>query len=208
MKNVRRGLCVPMVAALAVIVGLVVGSMLAQTAMADEFVWPRTWRGDRCFRRSAARGGVEALKRWNGHYPSAHIDADGNFEFANLKPGTYRLTVTKPSFKTFDVSAIQVAQNQIFVQNVGMELGTLNETIEVAANQAQVETIQYAADQHDQQQTITDLPRNGRNWIFSSTDATRSSNPRHTIHSNFSTNGSQGQQNSYLSTAMTSMIYH
>jgi len=198
MKNVRRGLCVPMVAALAVIVGLVVGSMLAQTAMADE-LYGRV-RGVVTDASGAVLPGA-VLKLSNVGMGTTQVltsNADGNFEFANLKPGTYRLTVTKPSFKTFDVSAIQVAQNQIFVQNVGMELGTLNETIEVAANQAQVEQSSMQLTNTISSKTITDLPLNGRNWIFLQQTLPGVVIPDTRFNSNFSTNGSQGQQNSYL----------
>ena len=187
-----------MVAVLAVIVGLVVGSMLAQTAMADE-LYGRV-RGVVTDASGAVLPGA-VLKLSNVGMGTTQVltsNADGNFEFANLKPGTYRLTVTKPSFKTFDVSAIQVAQNQIFVQNVGMELGTLNETIEVAANQAQVEQSSMQLTNTISSKTITDLPLNGRNWIFLQQTLPGVVIPDTRFNSNFSTNGSQGQQNSYL----------
>src|SRR6266403_3592863 len=198
MKNVRRGLFVPMVAALTVIVGLVVGSMLAQTAMADE-LYGRV-RGVVTDASGAVLPGA-VLKLSNVGMGTTQVltsNADGNFEFVNLKPGTYRLTVTKPSFKTFDVSSIQVTQNQIFVQNVGMELGTLTESIEVAANQAQVEQSSMQLTNTISSKVITDLPLNGRNWIFLQQTLPGVVIPDTRFNSNFSTNGSQGQQNSYL----------
>src|SRR5712672_4620548 len=198
MTNVRRGVFAPMVAALAVVVGLMVGSMLVQTANADE-LYGRI-RGVVTDSSGAVLPGA-VLKLLNVGMGTTQVltsNVDGNFEFVNLKPGTYRLTVTKPSFKTFDVSAIQVAQNQIFVQNVGMELGTLNESIEVAANQAQVEQSSMQLTNTISSKTITDLPLNGRNWIFLQQTLPGVVIPDTRFNSNFSTNGSQGQQNSYL----------
>jgi len=198
MRNIRRGLFVPIVAALVVIVGLMVGSMLSQTAIADE-LYGRI-RGTVTDASGAVLPGA-VLKLLNTGMGTTQVltsNADGNFEFANLKPGIYRLTVTKPSFKTFDVSSIRVEQNQIFVQNVGMELGTLTESIEVAANQAQVEQSSMQLTNTISSKTITDLPLNGRNWIFLQQTLPGVVIPDTRFNSNFSTNGSQGQQNSYL----------
>ena len=124
--------------------------------------------------------------------------SDGSFTFINLKPGVYRLTVTKTGFKTFEVSPIQVAQNQIYVQDVSMELGTISQTVEVTANQAQVEQSSMQLTNTISGKIITDLPLNGRNWIFLQQTLPGVVVPDTRFNSNFSTNGSQGQQNSYL----------
>lgn len=65
--------------------------------------------------------------------------SDGSYIFLNLKPGKYNLSAQKSGFRTFDVRGIQVEPNEIHVQNISMELGTVSQVVEVAANQVQVE---------------------------------------------------------------------
>src|SRR5262249_14346267 len=125
-------------------------------------------------------------------------DNEGSFVFANLKLGSYKLVATKSGFKTFQVSDIKVNQNQIFVQNVLMELGTISETVQVEANPAQGEQSSMQLTATITSKTITDQPLNGRNWIFLQQSLPGVVLPDTRFNSNFSTNGSQGQQNSFL----------
>jgi len=124
-------------------------------------------------------------------------DSDGDFEFVKLRPGIYNLAATKSGFKTFRVDKIEVGVNRTYVQNIAFEVGSLTETVEVVANPAQVEqtSIQLGA-------TITagdlgTMPILNRNWIsLQQTLPGVYSSDR--FSNNFSTNGSQSQQNSYL----------
>src|SRR3977135_337336 len=108
MNNVRRGLCVPMVAVLAVIVALIIGSMFNQAAKADE-LYGRV-RGVITDPSGAALPGVQLKLTNTGTNISSELisDSDGAFQFINLKPGSYSLSATKPNFKTFQVSSIRV----------------------------------------------------------------------------------------------------
>ena len=122
-----------------VLLGLVFSSALVQRTQADE-LYGRV-RGIVTDSTGATLEGVN-LKLHNvgtGATENALSDSSGSFNFINLKPGQYSLTATKDGFKTFDVSSIKVEPNEIYVQSVAMELGGISETIEVAANQAQVE---------------------------------------------------------------------
>ncbi|HKW62462.1 MAG TPA: carboxypeptidase regulatory-like domain-containing protein [Candidatus Acidoferrum sp.] len=125
-------------------------------------------------------------------------EADGGFVFINLQPGSYSLTATKASFKTFQVKGIKVEPNQIYVQGVVMELGAISETVEVSANPAQVEQTSMQLTATINSKTITDLPLNGRNWITLQQTLPGVVNSESRFTTSFSTNGSQGQQNSYL----------
>ncbi|PYU79869.1 MAG: TonB-dependent receptor [Acidobacteria bacterium] len=181
-----------------VILALGLSSALVQPASADE-LYGRI-RGIALDPTGAALPGVQ-LKLTNvgtGTTEESVSGSDGSFAFSNLKPGEYKLAATKASFKTFQVSSIRVAPNEIYVQNVSMELGTINETIEVAANQAQVEQTSIQLTASVTSKTITDLPLNGRNWIALQQTLPGVVIPDTRFNSNYSTNGSQGQQNSYL----------
>lgn len=181
-----------------VMIGLVFSSSLLQRAQADE-LYGRV-RGIVTDSTGAALEGVN-LKLHNvgtGATENALSDSSGSFNFINLKPGQYGLTATKDSFKTFDVSSIKVEPNDIYVQNVAMELGGISETIEVAANQAQVEQTSMQLTASIDAKTITDLPLIGRNWVNLQQTLPGVVTPDTRFGTNFSTNGSQAQQNSYL----------
>ncbi len=139
MKSVQRDLLVRMLAALVVVFGLVFSSMVAPTAKADELYG--RMRGVVTDSSGAVLPGVQLNLTNRDTNTSSELvsDSDGAFAFINLKPGVYSLAATKANFKTFQVSSIRVEPNEIRVQNVVLELGSVSETIEVAANQVQVE---------------------------------------------------------------------
>jgi Carboxypeptidase regulatory-like domain len=198
MKNVRRAVLGPILAALAVAVGLVLGLMFAQTAMGDE-LYGRI-RGVVTDSSGAVLPGAE-LKLLNVGMGTRQVltsDSDGNFEFVNLKPGIYKLTAAKSGFKVFEVGSIHVEANSIYVQNVVMDIGTLSEVVEVNANPAQVEQTSMQLTATIDSKTITDLPLLNRNWINLQQTLPGVVTPDTRFNTAFSTNGSQAQQNSFL----------
>jgi len=124
--------------------------------------------------------------------------SDGGYSFVNLIPGRYSLTANKTSFKVYTVTKLEIGQNQIYVQNVSMEVGTAAETIEVVANPAQVETTSIQLGATLSGDEIRDLPSLNRNWINLQQTLPGVVTPDTRFGTNFSTNGSQAQQNSYL----------
>ena len=178
--------------------GLILGLLLVHPSRADE-LYGRV-RGIVSDSSGGALPGVE-LKLTNegtGIWQDLKSEADGGFVFINLLPGSYSLTATKSSFKTFQVKGIKVEANQIYVQSVVMELGAISETVEVSANPAQVEQTSMQLTNTISSKTITDLPLNGRNWINLQQTLPGVVIPDTRFGTNFSTNGSQAQQNSYL----------
>lgn len=134
----------------------------------------------------------------NGLSKELTSGADGTFLFANLIPGTYSLTANKSGFKSFEVKQIPVGANQIYVQNVNLEVGAISETVEVSANPAQVETTSIELGATLEGQEIRDLPNLNRNWIALQQTLPGVVTADTRFGSNYSTNGSQAQQNSYL----------
>jgi hypothetical protein len=184
--------------AILVIALLIIGVFAAPTALADE-LYGRV-RGTISDASGAVLPGVQ-LKLTNtltGITEAQTSGPDGSFLFVNLKPGKYDLSGTKANFKAFQVRGISVIQNQIYVQNVTMELGAVSETLEVTANPVQVEATSMQLGATLSGNTITDLPLNGRNWINlqQTLPGVVASESRFTT--NFATNGSQAQQNSFL----------
>ncbi len=123
---------------------------------------------------------------------------DGSFVFANLVSGTYKLAASKAGFKLFEVNGINIIQNQIYVQQVRLEVGTVSEAVEVSAQTTQVETTSIQLGATLSGSEIKDLPNLNRNWISLQQTLPGVVTADTRFGSNYSTNGSQAQQNSYL----------
>ena len=180
------------------IVLLLIGIFSATTARADE-LYGRV-RGTITDPAGAVMPGLQ-LRVTNvdtGISDEVVSGSDGSYLFVNLKPGTYSLSGSKTGFKAFQIKGIKVIQNQVFVQDVRVELGSVSERLEVQANPVQVETTNMQLGNTLSGGIITDLPLNGRNWITlqQTLPGVVASESRFTT--NYATNGSQAQQNSYL----------
>ncbi len=124
-------------------------------------------------------------------------DNDGTFTFLQLAVGTYTVKAEKSGFRTYVASKIQLVLNQVFVLNFTLEVGEVTQEVSVQANAAQVESTNMQLGTVITGNAIVDMPLNGRNWIqlqqlqpgvMSASDA----------RGNFSTNGQQTDQNSYM----------
>lgn len=124
--------------------------------------------------------------------------SDGGFVFVELQPGKYDLSATKANFKLFETRGIEIIQNQTYVQNMKMEVGATSETLEVTANPAQVETTSMQLGATLSGDMVRDLPTLNRNWITLQQTLPGVVAPDTRFGSNYSTNGSQAQQNSFL----------
>ena len=90
-------------------------------------------------------------------------DAQGRYALPNLPVGAYQMEVTSNGFKNYVQTGItlQVANN---VQlSVTMQLGSISERVEVAANAEMVETKDSSLSEVIDQKRMVDLPLNGRN---------------------------------------------
>jgi hypothetical protein len=106
---------------------------------------------------------VTMLETEKGAVHAATTDTQGRFNFTNLPVGPYRLEAKGKGFKDYVQTGIvlQVAQN--IVQNIQLQVGSVNETIEVQAGANMVETKENAISQVIEERKIVDLPLNGRN---------------------------------------------
>ena len=122
---------------------------------------------------------------------------DGAFHFLQLPVGTYNVRIAKPGFATYTENGVLLVLNQIYTLSARLEVGAVNQAIEVQANPAEVETTNTQMNTVIEAQKIVDLPLNGRNWtqlqqlvpgVVAASDRVGT----------YATNGSQTQQNSYL----------
>src|SRR5205823_2974577 len=115
-----------------------------------------------------------------------------------LPVGTYKLSASKTGFKSFETSNITLVLNQTYFQKIALQVGQVSETITVEANSAQVETTSIQLSSVISGEKIVDMPLNGRNWIQLQQLQPGVVGQSDRFGSNYATNGSQSQQNSYL----------
>lgn len=129
--------------------------------------------------------------------------SDGSFEVLNLlAPATYNVSIKKSGFHEFVSSQVHLNVNQIFVVNAALEVGATTQEVTVQANTAQINTTSMQLGTTITGSTIVDLPLNGRNWlqlqqlqpgVVGASDRFGTG----MMGTDFSTNGSQTQQNAF-----------
>jgi hypothetical protein len=88
--------------------------------------------------------------------------ARGEFVFTSLPVGPYKLDAKLQGFTAFEQTGIVLSVGDSRAVNVQLKIGTLSETITVAANTSQVETRNTGVGLVVPQEQIVGLPLNGR----------------------------------------------
>ena len=87
----------------------------------------------------------------------------GNYTFVNILPARYKIEATKTGFKKFVRQPIVVEIESGLRVDIGLEVGELNQTVEVSAEAALLQPETSSLGQVVETRTVTDLPLNGRN---------------------------------------------
>jgi hypothetical protein len=87
---------------------------------------------------------------------------DGGYEFIQLTPGTYRLTVEMAGFKRYEQKNIQLLVSTPSTVNVSLEVGAAVETVEVTAEATLVNTTDASLGIAFNTRQVKDLPLEGR----------------------------------------------
>src|SRR2546428_453174 len=87
----------------------------------------------------------------------------GFYVLPSLPLGPYRLEAALSGFRTFVQTGIVLQVNTNPVIDIALQVGQVNETIEVQANASQVETRSAGVGQVFENQRLLELPLNGRN---------------------------------------------
>ena len=93
---------------------------------------------------------------------AAVSDTKGQYSFPNTAVGTYNLSVTKSGFQTYTQTGIVLEVGSAISINVPMTVGSQNEHIEVKAEGLALQTEDASFKQTIDQQTVTEMPLNGR----------------------------------------------
>jgi hypothetical protein len=98
---------------------------------------------------------------------------DGHYSFVNLLPGRYAIDIEKQGFKRYTRPDIVVQVNQSTHIEAGMQVGDVNQVVEVTAETPLIQPETSSLGQVVGARTANELPLNGRN-IFNLTTVTPS----------------------------------
>ena len=90
---------------------------------------------------------------------------DGSYHFLALPAGTYRLTANAPSFRTFTATDITLQVNDQLKIDVVLDVGAVNEQVNVSADVTHVETESTQLGDVIDSKKMLALPLNGRSYL-------------------------------------------
>jgi hypothetical protein len=107
---------------------------------------------------------VKALNTATQAIESATSNADGSYVIANLVPGSYTVTVTKPGFKTFKEVQVVLHPATVATVNATLNVGDVGSEVSVVASVAEVQTTTSEVSSLVSGNQTSELPLNGRNY--------------------------------------------
>jgi hypothetical protein len=106
---------------------------------------------------------VTATQVNTGTKTTVNSNGSGEYVFPSLPPASYSISVSAPGFKTFGQTNILLQADQSVTVDVTLQPGQTSETVIVSASAAQVNTTNATLSSVIGQQSVGDLPLNGRN---------------------------------------------
>lgn len=94
----------------------------------------------------------------------AQTDESGNYQFFNVKIGTYTITAEAQGFSKAAAENVQVTVNARQRIDLAMKAGAVTETVTISADGAQLETESSDRGQIINREQIVNLPLNGRSY--------------------------------------------
>ncbi len=90
-------------------------------------------------------------------------NGQGEYAFAAVEPGTYRVKVTLTGFKTIERAAVRIGTQSFLILDLGLEVGSIEESITVTAQAPLIETSNASTGTVLDTQALQSLPAPGRN---------------------------------------------
>jgi hypothetical protein len=123
----------------------------------------------------------------------------GLYRFDAVDPGSYKVDVKHPGFKNFTATQLDVSAARVSTLDVSLEVGDVQQTIEVTTDVAVLETESPVRGGNIQVKDIMDLPLASRNPVmFASNVPGVVSTKFATPSSTFSVNGTRGRSNNFM----------
>ena len=126
--------------------------------------------------------------------------SDGTYIVTPLKIGTYRISVELAGFKKEENAAFDLNIQQQAVVDFVLQAGATNETVQVTAQAALLQTQSATVGQVIGAQTVESMPLNGRDWTMLATLTPGVTQPQQGARAGnqFAANGTRPAQNDYL----------
>lgn len=112
-----------------------------------------------------AKASVDISNPATGVNNHVETGSTGDYTVPYLKPGTYRVTVQAPGFQKAVVDNIVLVVAQQARVDVTLKPGQVNETVEVQASAAALDTDTATVSQLVSEKQVEQLPLNGRNFL-------------------------------------------
>src|SRR3954451_20268885 len=108
---------------------------------------------------------VKAIHLATNETRTATSDDTGAYRILALPVGRYTVEVTQPGFRKFIASEIELTVNEQRRVDVSLQVGAMEQQVEVTAASVAVETTNTQLGQVIEQKKILGLPLNGRSYI-------------------------------------------
>jgi hypothetical protein len=146
---------------------------------------------------------VTLLNKDQGFTLETKTNGSGEYTFSPVRIGHYVITVTAQGFSKTTQENLTVAVGTPLLVNVKLKLGAATETVEVTEAPPQLQTEDASVGQVITEQSVNDLPLNGRNFTFLAQLGAGTQTPQADTRGNaasgaFSANGLRPAQNNYL----------
>ncbi|MEJ7617641.1 MAG: carboxypeptidase regulatory-like domain-containing protein [Pyrinomonadaceae bacterium] len=130
---------------------------------------------------------------------STSTDEEGNYQFLNIKIGTYSISVEAVGFSTAVAENVSVTVNARQRVDLSMQTGAISETVVVTGAASLVETDSSDRGQVVNRRQIVSLPLNGRSYsnLVLLAPGVRDSNLNGQREGSFNVNGLRSVFNSY-----------
>jgi hypothetical protein len=96
---------------------------------------------------------------------TATSGADGAFAFNLVPPGSYRVSIAAPNFERYEVPSLTLAAGDKPRVNAQLAVGNTSQTVSVESTTPLLQTESATIQSSVNQQTVQDLPLNGRNFV-------------------------------------------
>jgi len=92
-------------------------------------------------------------------------ESDGSYRVTTLPPGVYEIKATKEGFESEVLKNLEVTLNRTLSLDITMQVGSLNQTVEVDSATPLLETTASSTGSTITPQQIEEMPINGRNYL-------------------------------------------
>ncbi|MBO0723254.1 MAG: TonB-dependent receptor, partial [Blastocatellia bacterium] len=105
---------------------------------------------------------IKAVQTATGFSRSTTSGTDGSYILPSLPVGPYRIEATASSFRPYTQQGIILQVNTNPVINITLQIGTVDQRVEIQANAVMTETQTNSVSQVIDERRVVDLPLNGR----------------------------------------------